>query len=60
VGDGLEPPPEELLPAAPSLGNVGDAASLPTIEAGAVSSSTGDQAKALEKTRREIDSSMRR
>jgi hypothetical protein len=60
VGDGLEPPPEELLPAAPSLGNVGDAAALPTVDAGAVSPSTVDQAKALEKTRREIDSSMRR
>ncbi len=60
VGDGLEPPPEDLLPAAPSLGNVGDAAALPTVEAGAASSAAVKQAKALEKTRREIDSSMRR
>ena len=58
VGDGLEPPPD-ALPAAPSLGNVGDAAALPTVEAGATSGAA-DRTKALEKTRREIDSSMRR
>lgn len=55
--DGLEPPPEEVIPAAPKLGGVGDAAALPTVDA--QSAGSLDHAKALEKTRREIDSSMR-
>lgn len=55
--DGLEPPPEEVIPAAPKLGGVGDAAALPTVDA--QSAGALDHAKALEKTRREIDSSMR-
>ena len=56
--DGLEPPPE-VLPAAPSLGKIGDAAALPTIDAGVARNDAMDRMKALEKTRREIDSSMR-
>lgn len=56
TSDGLEPPPEDVMPAAPRLGSVGDAA-LPTVEAGGAGAV--DHAKALEKTRREIDSSMR-
>ena len=54
--DGLEPPPMPALPKAPKLGSVGDAAALPTVDA---QSAGLDRAKALEKTRREIDSSMR-
>ena len=56
--DGLEPPPE-VLPAAPRLGKIGDAAALPTIDAGVARNDAMDRMKALEKTRREIDSSMR-
>lgn len=59
IGDGLEPPPE-VLPAAPSLGRIGDAAALPTVDAGTIRNDAMARASALEKTRREIDSSMRR
>ncbi len=55
--DGLAPPPEDVIPAAPKLGGVGDP-SLTTIEAGTASSPV-DRAKALEKARHDIDSSMR-
>jgi hypothetical protein len=55
--DGLEPPPEAVLPAAPTLGGVTDP-SLTTVEAGTASSPV-DRAKALEKARHDIDSSMR-
>jgi hypothetical protein len=58
IGDGLEPPPE-VLPAAPTLG-IGDAAALPTVDAGTIRNDAMARASALEKTRREIDSSMRR
>ena len=33
IGDGLEPPPV-VFPAAPKLGKIGDAAALPTVDAG--------------------------
>ena len=57
--DGLEPPPSApVLPAAPSVKGIADAAALPTVDAGAPGMS--DNQKALERTVREIDSSMRR
>jgi hypothetical protein len=59
MGDGLEPPPAEVIPAAPSLGKIGDAAALPTVDAGTVRNDAMDREKALERTRRQIDSSMR-
>ena len=60
VGDGLEPPPEDVMPAAPSLGKMGDAAALPTVDAGGASLKMVDRANALERQRRLIDSSMKR
>lgn len=60
IGDGLEPPPAVVIPAAPSLGKIGDAAALPTVDAGTVRNDAMDREKALERTRRQIDSSMRR
>lgn len=57
IGDGLEPPPA-VLPAAPKLGKIGDAAALPTVETGATLKML-DRANALERQRRLIDSSMR-
>jgi hypothetical protein len=56
--DGLEPPPRVVLPAAPSVSALTDAASLPTVEAEAPD--LVNRKKALEQTVREIDSSMRR
>ena len=56
--DGLEPPPREVLPAAPSVRALTDAAALPTVEAEAPD--LVNRKKALEQTVREIDSSMRR
>jgi hypothetical protein len=58
IGDGLEPPPEEVLPAAPKLGKIGDAAALPTVDPG-TTLKMQDRASALERQRRLIDSSMR-
>jgi hypothetical protein len=58
IGDGLEPPPEAVLPAAPKLGKIGDAAALPTVEPG-TTLKMQDRANALERQRRLIDSSMR-
>lgn len=57
IGDGLEPPP--VLPAAPKLGKLGDAAAIPTVESGTPSLKMLDRASALERQRRLIDSSMR-
>ncbi len=59
VGDGLEPPPEEVMPAAPSIGTLGDNAALPTVDAGGASLKMVDRANALERQRRLIDSSMK-
>ena len=56
--DGLEPPPAPVIPAAPKVKGITDAAALPTVDAGALGQS--DAQKALERTVREIDSSMRR
>jgi hypothetical protein len=56
--DGLEPPPRVVLPAAPSVRGISDAAALPTVDAEAPD--LVDKKKALERTVREIDSSMRR
>lgn len=57
--DGLEPPPSApVLPKAPSVKGIADAAALPTVDAGVPGMS--DNQKALERTVREIDSSMRR
>jgi len=58
TSDGLEPPPE-VLPAAPKLGKIGDAAALPTVDAGVARNDAAARAQALEKARRAIDSSMR-
>lgn len=58
TSDGLEPPPE-VIPAAPTLGKIGDAAALPTVDAGVARNDAMARAQALEKTRRAIDSSMR-
>jgi hypothetical protein len=58
ASDGLEPPPE-VIPAAPSLGKIGDAAALPTVDAGVARNDAMARAQALEKARRAIDSSMR-
>lgn len=58
ASDGLEPPPE-VIPAAPSLGKIGDAAALPTVDAGVARNDAAARAQALEKARRAIDSSMR-
>jgi hypothetical protein len=60
VGDGLEPPPEDVMPAAPSIGKLGDDAALPTVDAGGASLKMVDRANALERQRRLIDSSMKR
>ena len=49
----------EVLPAAPSLGKIGDAAALPTVDAGVARNDAAARAQALEKARRAIDSSMR-
>jgi hypothetical protein len=59
VGDGLEPPPEEMMPAAPTIGTLGDGAALPTVDAGGASLKMVDRANALERQRRLIDSSMK-
>ena len=60
ASDGLEPPPDEVIPAAPTVGKIGgDAAALPTVDAGTVRNDAMDREKALERTRRQIDSSMR-
>jgi len=59
VGDGLEPPPE-VMPAAPGIDKLGDAAALPTVDAGTASLKMVDRANALERQRRLIDSSMKR
>jgi hypothetical protein len=56
--DGLEPPPPEVLPVAPSVKALTDAAALPTVEAEAPD--LVNRKQALEQTVREIDSSMRR
>jgi hypothetical protein len=58
TSDGLEPPPE-VLPAAPTLGKIGDAAALPTVDVGVARNDAAARAQALEKARRAIDSSMR-
>ena len=58
TSDGLEPPPE-MIPAAPTLGKIGDAATLPTVDAGVARNDAMARAQALEKARRAIDSSMR-
>jgi hypothetical protein len=60
VGDGLEPPPEDVMPAAPTIGKLGDDAALPTVDAGGASLKMVDRANALERQRRLIDSSMKR
>lgn len=60
LDDGLDPPPAVVIPAAPSLGKIGDAAALPTVDAGTIRNDAMDREKALERTRRQIDSSMRR
>ncbi len=59
TSDGLEPPPEVVIPAAPKIGKIGDAAALPTVDAGVARNDAMARAQALEKTRRAIDSSMR-
>lgn len=59
IDDGLEPPPAPVLPAAPKLGRMTDAAALPTVESGAATLKMLDRANALERQRRLIDSSMR-
>ena len=59
VGDGLEPPPEDVMPAAPTIGTLGDGAALPTVDAGGASLKMVDRANALERQRRLIDSSMK-
>ncbi len=56
--DGLEPPPRPVIPAAPSVKGITDAAALPTVDAGALD--LVDRQQALERAKREIDSSMRR
>ncbi len=58
TSDGLEPPPV-MIPAAPNLGKIGDAATLPTVDAGVARNDAMARAQALEKARRAIDSSMR-
>ncbi len=58
LDDGLEPPPD-VMPAAPALGAVGDAAALPTVETSGATLKMLDRANALERQRRLIDSSMR-
>jgi hypothetical protein len=58
ASDGLEPPPE-VIPAAPTLGKIGDAAALPTVDVGVARNDAMARAQALEKARRAIDSSMR-
>jgi hypothetical protein len=58
TSDGLEPPPV-MIPAAPKLGKIGDAATLPTVDAGVARNDAMARAQALEKARRAIDSSMR-
>jgi hypothetical protein len=59
LGDGLEPPPEDVMPAAPTVERLGDAATLPTVDADAPSLKMVDRANALERQRRLIDSSMK-
>lgn len=56
--DGLEPPPRPVIPAAPSVKGITDAAALPTVDAGSLD--LVDRQQALERAKREIDSSMRR
>jgi hypothetical protein len=58
TSDGLEPPPV-VIPAAPKLGKIGDAATLPTVDVGVARNDAMARAQALEKARRAIDSSMR-
>ena len=58
TSDGLEPPPV-VIPAAPKLGKISDAATLPTVDAGVARNDAMARAQALEKARRAIDSSMR-